>query len=225
MLTLAFEWGLITRPVLIHELPGELRRERTLSFAEEARYLNVASSTLRDVTILGVDCGLRPNSELFPLKWENVHLKPAPDAGNGFIHIIDGKTKSAVRNIPLTDRAREVLQRRQQSNGSSPYVFPGGGQTGHLITVQHAHERASKKAGLEPFEFYCWRHTFGTRAAQAGVDRFALARLMGHSSPSVAERYYIHVSEQHVAAGFEKFQAYQKRNQIQAFPQCTTALQ
>lgn len=65
-----------------------------------------------------------------------------------------------------------------------------------------------KKYGLEPFEFYCWRHTFGTLAAQTGMDRFTLARLMGHSSPSVAARYHIHVTETHVAAGFGKFVAY-----------------
>jgi len=67
------------------------------------------------------------------------------------------------------------------------------------------------KAKLEPFEFYCWRHTFGTRAAQSGMDRFSLARLMGHSSPAVAARYYIHVTETHVAAGFGKFVDYHTR--------------
>ena len=69
-----------------------------------------------------------------------------------------------------------------------------------------------KDAKLEPFEFYCWRHTFGTRAAQSGMDRFSLARLMGHSSPAVAARYYVHVTETHVAAGFGKFVEYQTRN-------------
>jgi len=44
----------------------------------------------------------------------------------------------------------------------------------------------------------CWRHTFGMRCAESGMDKFMLARLMGHSSPRVAERYYIHVSEPHV---------------------------
>src|SRR3974390_3018896 len=83
---------------------------------------------------------------------------------------------------------------------------------GHIILFQHPHEHAVKDAGLVPFEFYCWRHTFGTRAAQSGMDRFSLARLMGHSSPSVTARYYIHVTESHVAARFGKFVEYQTRN-------------
>jgi integrase len=41
--------------------------------------------------------------------------------------------------------------------------------------MQHPHEKAIKDTGLKSFEFYCWRHTFGTRAAQSGMDRFTLA--------------------------------------------------
>lgn len=61
------------------------------------------------------------------------------------------------------------------------------------------------------------------------MDCFTLARLMGHSSPSVAARYYIHVTETHVAAGFGKFVEYQTRNVAEglaaAFPQTTGAIQ
>lgn len=64
---------------------------------------------------------------------------------------------------------------------------------------------------------------------QSGMDHYALARLMGHSSPSVAARYYIHVTETHVAAGFGKFVEYQTRNVAEglavAFPQASEAVQ
>jgi integrase len=108
-------------------------------------------------------------------------------------------------------------------------VFAGDGVSGHIVSMQHPHEKAIEEAGLTSFEFYCWRHTFGTRAAQSGMDRFTLARLMGHSSPSVAARYYIHVTETHVAAGFGKFVEYQTRNVAEglavAFPQASEAVQ
>jgi hypothetical protein len=61
------------------------------------------------------------------------------------------------------------------------------------------------------------------------MDRFSLARLMGHSSPSVAAKYYIHVTETHVAAGFGKFVEYQIRNIAEgiaaAFPESSGAVQ
>ena len=107
--------------------------------------------------------------------------------------------------MPIANRTREMLLARRELMvgpkdgmrrcGDLRFVFSGPGNSGHLVTVQHAHEKATKNAGIEHFEFYCWRHTFGTRCAESGMDKFTLARLMGHSSPRVAERYYIHVTE------------------------------
>jgi integrase len=233
IVNVAMEWGRIGHAPFIHELPQPKGRERVLSFEEEPLYLAMASSNLRDATIVAVDTGLRPNSELFPLKWDNVDLTASPESPYGVIHIHRGKSDSAQRSVPLTPRAAEVLQRRKKDAETkakqSPFVFPGTGASGHVTSVQHPHKAAIEAAGLEKFEFYCWRHTFGTRAAQSGMDRFTLARLMGHSSPSVAARYYIHVTEAHVAAGFGKFVEYQTRNVAEglaaAFPESTNQIQ
>ena len=225
ILHLAVEWGRLDRVPTIHELPQSKGRDRVLSFAEEAKYLAKASDNLRDAAILAVDTGLRPNSELFPLKWADVDLTA------GVLHVRQGKTDSAQRSLPLTPRVAEGLERRKRAAEvkDSAFVFAGAGISGHVTSMQHPHKAAIEAAGLDTFEFYCWRHTFGTRAAQSGMDRFTLARLMGHSSPSVAARYYIHVTETHVAAGFGKFVEYQTRNVAEgfaaAFPQASAAVQ
>lgn len=61
------------------------------------------------------------------------------------------------------------------------------------------------------------------------MDKFALARLMGHSSPAVTEKYYVHVTTEHVATGFEKFTEYSERTTAQgirdAFPDASGAVQ
>ncbi len=233
ILHLAVEWGRLDHVPTIHEMPQSKGRDRVLSFAEEAKYLAKASENLRDAAILAVDTGLRPNSELFPLKWADVDLTARAECPHGVIHVRKGKTDSAQRSLPLTPRAAAVLQGRKKAAEAkaeqSAFVFAGAGITGHITSVQHPHKTAIEDAGLESFEFYCWRHTFGTRAAQSGMDRFTLARLMGHSSPSVAGRYYIHVTETHVAAGFGKFVEYQTRNVeagfAAAFPQASAAVQ
>jgi integrase len=235
MVRLAHEWGLMAQAPTVHELPGGKGRERVIAFEEEVRYLSKASRTVRDAAMLAADTGMRPNSELFPLEWPNVHLDCTQDAPHGFIHVRHGKTESAVRNIPLTPRTcemllarRELLIGRKSSErrcGDLRFVFPGEGNSGHLTTVQHAHERTMREAGLETFEFYCWRHTFGTRCAESGMDKFSLARLMGHSSPRVAERYYIHVTEPHVMTSFERFLTYQNTGFVNAIKQQTDRLQ
>jgi len=233
VLKLAVEWGRLSQTVAIHELPQPKGRTRVLSFTEEALYLAKASGNLRDATIVAVDTGMRPNSELFPLAWADVDLTVRPESPHGVLHVRRGKTASAQRSVPLTPRAAEVLQRRKKQAEAKPtksaFVFPGAGNSGHIISLQHPHEDAIEEAKLQPFEFYCWRHTFGTRAAQSGMDRFTLARLMGHSSPAVAARYYVHVTETHVAAGFGKFVEYQTRNVAEgiaaAFPEASNAVQ
>ncbi len=228
MLRLAEEWGLLPRAPRVHELTDDVGRTRVISHREEAAYLAAASPTLRDAAILAADTGLRPDSELFPLEWANVSLERTPEVANGLLRIPQGKTSNAVRAIPLTPRAREVLVGRWQTFSGKPqskYVLPGVGNKGHLATLQHPHERAIQRAQLTSFPFYCWRHTFGTRCAESGMDRFSLARLMGHSSPRVTERYYIHVTELHVATGFERFVAYQSLQTLKAFPDQTRSVQ
>jgi integrase len=235
MLNLAHEWALIVQKPTIHELPGGKGRERVITFAEEIRYISKASATVKDLAILAADTGMRPNSELFTLEWSNVHLECSSEAPQGFIHVPQGKTDSATRNIPLTPRIREILLSRREllvgpknakrRCGDLRFVFPGAGNSGHLVTVQHAHVKTMCDAGLTPFEFYCWRHTFGTRCAESGMDKFALARLMGHSSPRVAERYYIHVTEPHVMTGFEKFSQYQGAKLMEAFKKQSDSVQ
>lgn len=233
VLHLAVEWGRLEHAPAVHELPQPKGRTRVLSFTEEALYLVKASDNLRDATTLAVDTGVRPNSELFLLAWVDVDLTVRPESPHGVIHVRRGKSDAASRSVPLTPRAAEVLQRRKKEAEAepkhSPYVFPGDGNSGHIVSLQHPHEDAVRNARLEPFEFYCWRHTFGTRAAQSGMDRYSLARLMGHSSPAVAARYYVHVTETHVAAGFGKFVEYQARNVAEgiaaAFPEASEAVQ
>jgi integrase len=235
IMNLAVEWRKLKRadaPV-IHELPEGEGRDRVLTFKEEAHYLSKASPNLRDAAIIACDTGLRPNSELFCLCWPNVNLTACPETPNGVIHIRDGKSEAAKRSVPLTPRAAEVLKRRKQEAEAMTkhpvFVFPGDGASGHLVSLQHPHEDAIKAAKLLPFQFYCWRHTFGTRCAQAGMDKYTLARFMGHSSPNVTARYYIHIQESHTVAGFAKFAEYQERGIAEgvadAFPDSTHAIQ
>jgi hypothetical protein len=57
------------------------------------------------------------------------------------------------------------------------------------------------------------------------MDKFSLARLMGHSAPRVAERYYVHVTEPHVMTGFERFVSYQNTGLVNAIKQQSDRLQ
>lgn len=215
----AEEKGQMQKAPAIHMLPGCEGRDRVLTPHEERAYLEECSGDLKDAAILDIETGLRPDSELFPLKWENV-----TDAG---IRVIGGKTKAAIRTVPLSPRARAVLEmRRSVIHNGSPFVFPSKeSSSGHIMTLKKPHYAACRTARLKRFPIYTFRHTFGTRCAESGVDRYTLARWMGHSSPTVTARYYVHVTEAHEAAGFEKFIQYSEKLRIEALPQATSRVQ
>jgi|GEM_PF-2210089 len=109
LLRLAFEWEIIPRMPVVHQLPGERTRDRVLSFPEEEKYLVAAGANLRALTILAVDTGMRPNSELFRLEWAQVQLEGSELMPFGYLTVKQGKTQSAERLLPLTPRARETL--------------------------------------------------------------------------------------------------------------------
>jgi len=189
MFHLASEWGKTNKSLCrVRMLPGEGHRERVLTPEEEARYLRAAREwcTLRrpllpDVAVILLDCGLRPE-ECFRLRWENIR--------DGAIEILSGKTMSARRRIPMSQRAAAALEMRKAESGASEWVFPADTQSGHIepCSVKRAHAAACKAAGIERFPLYTLRHTCLTRWAP-NMDPWTLAYLAGHRDMAITRRY------------------------------------
>ncbi|MFR1303387.1 tyrosine-type recombinase/integrase, partial [Eubacterium callanderi] len=74
----------------------------------------------------------------------------------------------------------------------------------HLLVLYHM----SNKWGslqLDPLvTFHSLRHSFATRALEAGVDMQALSELMGHSSVAFTLSCYGHCATEHKRAQMEK---------------------
>jgi integrase len=212
MFHLAQEWRKLEKiPPRVRMLPGERRRERVLSWAEEKRYLQEAPPLLHDVATILIDCGLRPE-ECFRLKWESVR--------DGSIEIQYGKTDNARRRIPMSKRVAAVLEMRI-TDARSEWVFPAPTRSGHIepgsVKRQHVHACEGKqnelenarrgygepnKWSVEPFPLYTLRHTCLTRWAPH-MDAWTLAYLAGHRDMSITKRY-IHPQEQNTRAAIER---------------------
>jgi len=71
------------------------------------------------------------------------------------------------------------------------WVFPAPTKLGHVwhdsIRVQH--KNALKVSKVRLFVVYAFRHTFLTRLGESGCDVWTLARIAGHSSIKMSERY------------------------------------
>jgi integrase len=92
------------------------------------------------------------------------------------------------RFIPMNKRAREELLELRQSSDNE-YLFPGRKKGSSLGDIKKAFNAACREANIEGFRFHDLRHTFGTRAASAGVALTAVASVMGHADIHTTMRY------------------------------------
>jgi integrase len=192
---------------LLPEGPGCMR---VVSHEEQQKYLAVANPLLRDVAVLILETGMRPE-EVYTIRNENVHLD------TGYLFVPNGKTRFARRNVPLTEAAREILKRRL-AKSRGPYLFPHRHDPYQpLTTVRKAHEDALRQSGIAPrFRLYDLRHTFGSRSAMAGVDLATLKELMGHSQISMTMRY-VHPTPEHKRQAVQKLERFNAETLIAAY--------
>ncbi len=152
--------------------------------------------------------------EAYTLRWENVRLNGA----GGLIQITQGKTKAAKRMLPMVPAVDQALKARHEAPGrpATGWVFPTGSKSGHieessakqwhakaLATLEKARKENPEFPAMKPFEPYCLRHTALTRLADAGCDAFTLARIAGHSSIAITQRY-VHPQAEAIERAFQK---------------------
>jgi integrase len=187
-------------------LPEDNEQMRVLAFDEQRRYLAAATSSLRDIAVLMLETGMRPE-EVYRIRVENVCLE------SGFIFNPSGKTKAARRKVNLTADAARVLAVLLEG-ATGPYLFPHSADPNRpMPKVNNAHDRALKASGVRQFRLYDLRHTFATRAAMAGVDLVTLAAMLGHSRIQMVLRY-AHPTEEHQANAMKRLEQFNATKQM-----------
>ena len=203
ILAVALEWGAVERVSKVKMLSGERHRERVVNADEEARYLSAAPEPLASIASVLIDSGLRPE-ECFRLQWENVWFA---SGRYGALFVPFGKTQAARRTVPLTPRARAVLEARwlQARQPAEGWVWPAPTMSGHVesSSLKKQHSKALRLSGGRPFVLYSLRHTFLTRLGESGCDAWTLARIAGHSSIGISSRY-VHPGEDAVLAAMSR---------------------
>jgi integrase len=172
-------------------------RERSLTKGEQARLMECCGSEhLRRLVIIALDTGLRLDGCL-TLRWEEVDFKK-----NEIRKIVKGRKE--VR-IPMTMGLRKELMRRP---GISGLVTPStvNPRKPFCRTSDIGFGDACKKAGIEDFTFHDLRHTFATRFIEATRDIHTLAKIMGHSTTYMTERY-AHLTDETAAERMRDFEA------------------
>jgi integrase len=210
-LNLAYQWKRLDRPAKIELAKGERQRDRVLTPDEQKNYLNACPQPWRDCAKLILDEGFRPG-EVFPLQWPQMFFNKN---GTGLIQILEGKSKAARRILPMTSRVYELLRARHEECGgpTEGWVFPSAAKVGHFNenAAKDQHKKALENSRVSRFEPYVLRHTALTQLGEAaGGDVFALAKIAGHSSITITQRY-VHPQAQAIDRVFAVIKKSQQR--------------
>lgn len=187
------------------------KRERYLSADDERRLLETLPVWLRPLVTVALHTGLR-RGELLKLRWQDVDFTSgtiavrAPKSGVDE-HVIMNQTTR--RSLSALSGRVQCLDRSGAPNG---FVFrmPRGGPIRNFNPYWYT---ALRKAEIEDFHFHDLRHTFGSRAAMAGVDLYTLQTLMRHRSPQMTMRY-AHLSPLHLRDAVQRLDGFQGDEQV-----------
>jgi integrase len=157
-----------------------------VTFEEEEKIIRTAIPYMRVLIVLILETGMRSHREALALQWDAI------DLADDLIRVKESKTRAGIRNIPVSSRCMAELLRWREMVGPefSPFVFPNLRIPSRPIRdVRHAWTKALNDAGIEYFWIYNLRHTFASRLSAAGVSDLFVAQMIGHSTPSILQRY------------------------------------
>lgn len=201
-------------------------KARVLTVEEQQKFIEaLEGDRLKAAFLILLFTGIR-RGELLALKWEDINFKDKTmtisknlvrSRGQGKNKLIIKSTKTEnIRIIPLSDIVLEALkehQEKMQAEGkygtdkpvfctrNGNYIFPD--------RLNEKYERILKKAGLEPDEnIHALRHTFATRALQAGVNLKIIQKLLGHARLSTTADRYSHVFLEMEREAIQKMEEY-----------------
>ena len=194
MFSLASRWGMrADNPCKGIEKNIETMRKRYLSGDELLRLTKAlaahpdkqAANVIRVLLLTGCRRG-----EALAMRWADVDLgagiwsKPASSVKQNEDHV-----------VPLSAPVRQLLSEiREQQIGVKrkplgTFVFPGGGNNGHLVELKRSWRRLCKTAGISGLRIHDLRHSFASQLVSGGASLPLIGALLGHSNPSTTARY------------------------------------
>jgi integrase len=123
-------------------------------------------------------------SNVLAMSWDELHL----DRGEWRISMTKNGTP---QTLPLVAGAIDVLKSRKELTecADSAYVFPGAGQSGHLVEPKKAWKIILGKAGIKDLRLHDLRRTMGSWQAGTGANLSVIGRSLNHKSTATTAIY------------------------------------
>lgn len=150
-----------------------------------------------DMVIIGIYSGWRPQ-ELALLKTRDIDFENNTMFGG--IKTDAGKN----RYVPIHSKILPLIKKRYNPENEQLFIDPASREQGLTYSkYEQRFKRIMQHLGLKhkPHET---RHTFITRAKEAGVDEYCLKLIIGHQIGDVTERVYTHRTIDNLHSEIEK---------------------
>lgn len=127
--------------------------------------------------------------------------------GGSQTHIAIGapKSKRSIRTIPLADHTAALC--RRFSGRDNVYILTGTETYMEPRTLEYRFKKYTQECGLAGVHPHTLRHTFATRAMEAGFDIKSLSEILGHASTTITLERYVHSSLTLKRTNMEKLSA------------------
>jgi integrase len=151
-----------------------------------------SNADTRDFVLLSLLTGAR-KSNLLAMAWNHIDLVRRewyiPDTKNGEPLVVQ-----------LPEAAIKILVNRPHSG---PWVFPGSGKTGHMVSPKKAVSSLFRQAGINGLCIHDLRRTLGSWQAITGASLAIIGKSLGHKSVQ-ATQVYARLSADPVRASVER---------------------
>ena len=172
-------------------------RERYLT-ATEAERLRVAveaslNPQLKHIVALLLLTGARV-SELLRAEWRHVDLERRA-------WLIPTTKTGKPRHVPLSQAAIDIIDQLPRFDECS-YVVPNPETKLPFVTLKRAWQTARKEARLGDFHLHDLRHSAASFMINAGIDLYAVGKVLGHADHKSTMRYS-HLANETLLAAVE----------------------
>ncbi|GAA0728983.1 site-specific integrase [Sphingomonas japonica] len=159
-------------------------RERFLNVAEakrlQAAVANSRNTQLKFIVGLLLLTGARV-SELLHAEWRHVDLERRA-------WLIPTSKTGKPRHVPLSKAAVDLIEQVPRF-GTCPYLLPNPRTRKPFTDIKHPWDTARREAVLPGLRIHDLRHSAASFMINAGVDLFAVGRVLGHADHKSTMRY------------------------------------
>ncbi|CAN5520401.1 site-specific integrase [soil metagenome] len=185
---LARQWGMAgseKNPARgITRKPINNARDRYLNAAEVKRLMEAVAASrntqLKHIIGMLLLTGARV-SELLKAEWKDVSVERK-------VWLIPTSKTGKARHVPLSQAAIDLIGTVPRFK-NCPYLLPNPDTLKPFVTIKHGWQHARDEAKLPDLRIHDLRHSAASFMINAGIDLFAVGRVLGHADHKSTMRY------------------------------------